>query len=218
MPLIVNFKSEIQGKDAESLAKTMEKVNYEKLIAVVSPFDIEAVKKVAPKLQVWSQTIDPNPYRPLTGNLNLDTAIERGADGALINHVECPVGLLHVKKLVNQAPVNFKVCVCVTSLYYAQQVLAECDPDYIAIEPSELIGTSACMKMDIVKKMVKKLKNKTKIIIGAGINTPLDVARITSEGADGVLVSSCITNSTNKEIKLYDLSCGLINKLKPFLL
>ena len=218
MPLIVNFKSMIQGKDAEKLAKTMEKVNYEKLIAVVSPFDIEAVKKVAPNLPIWSQTIDPNPTRPLTGNLNIKTAMERGACGTLINHVECPVGIQHVKKVVEQSPPNFKTCVCATSIFHAKEILKECSPDYIAIEPTELIGTSACMKINIVKEIVKKLKGKTKIIIGAGINTQLDVARITSEGVDGVLVSNCIIKSPNKEIKLYDMSCGLINKLNPFLL
>ncbi len=58
---------------------------------------------------------------------------------------------------------------------------------------------------------MKKIGHKTNVICGAGIRSPYDVARISVEGAKGVLVSSCVVNSNNQESVIRGLLSGLQN-------
>ena len=209
MSVLVNFKSVIQGRNAESLARLMESVDN-RLIAIVSPFDIHGVAQSAPLLNVWSQHVDTDaPYQPATGNLNISTAIERGATGAIINHAEHPIDIRAIKSIVRYAPNNFKICVCANDLEHAQMILRECKPDYIAVEPPEFIGKKTSMTDDTIKNIIENVGHKTKIICGAGIRSTMDVARATNAGAAGVLVSSYIVNSRNPEQSLRNLVVGL---------
>lgn len=210
MSVIVNFKSVIQGKSAEKLARLMEAIDNERLVAVVSPIDIHAISRTAPSLRIWSQHIDTDsPYRPMTGNLNISTAIERGACGAVINHIEHPIGLNHIKSIVSYAPKNFDICVCANTLEHAQEILKECTPDYIAIEPPNLIGKNKCMNKETLENIISVIGHKTNIICGAGITSTMDVARATHLGANGVLVSSYVVNSKCFEQSLRNLLVGV---------
>jgi len=210
MSVVVNFKSVIQGNTAEKLSRLMESIDNNRLIAVVSPIDIYAVSQSAPTLTIWSQHIDTDsPYRPMTGNLNISTAIERGATGAIINHVEHPLGLVHIKSIVRYAPKNFDICVCVNSLEHAQEILKECTPDYIAIEPPNLIGKKTAMNNATLENVISTIGHKTNVLCGAGITSTIDVARATHVGAKGVLVSSYIVNSKCFESSIRNLLVGL---------
>ena len=210
MSVVINFKSVIQGKSAEKLARLMESIDNERLIAVVSPIDIHAVSRSAPTLTVWSQHIDTDsPYIPMTGNLNISTAIERGATGAIINHVEHSIGMNHIKSIVSYAPKNFDICVCANTLEHAQEILKECTPDYIAIEPPNLIGKNKSMNNETLENIISAIGHKTNIICGAGITSTMDVARATHLGAKGVLVSNYVVNSKCFEQSIRNLIVGL---------
>ena len=61
--IVVNFKTyaSAQGEAAVSLAKAMEKIDETTdatMVAVVSAFDLSAVKAAAPNLEVWTQHLD----------------------------------------------------------------------------------------------------------------------------------------------------------------
>ena len=61
--IVVNFKtySTAMGQKAIKLARAMERAstNNVRMVAVVSAFDLFAVKQAAPSLEVWSQHLDP---------------------------------------------------------------------------------------------------------------------------------------------------------------
>ncbi len=80
---------------------------------------------------------------------------------------------------------------------------AKLNPTYIAIEPPELIGTGRAISNErpelITKSLlaVKKARNSTKLLCGAGIVTSDDVERAIELGSHGILVASGIVKSRN---------------------
>ena len=72
------------------------------------------------------------------------------------------------------------------------------NPDFIAIEPPELIGSGKAVskeKPELIAKaadIVNKSKNKTKLLCGAGIVSGEDVAKAIKLGSKGILVASGI--------------------------
>ena len=72
------------------------------------------------------------------------------------------------------------------------------NPDYIAIEPPELIGSGKAVSKEqpelIAKaaKAVKDARNKTKLLCGAGIISGEDVTKAVELGSKGILVASGI--------------------------
>ena len=77
------------------------------------------------------------------------------------------------------------------------------NPDYIAIEPPELIGSGKAVSKErpglITNAViaVKKAKNKTTLLCGAGIVSGEDVAKSIELGSTGILVASGIIKAKN---------------------
>jgi len=77
------------------------------------------------------------------------------------------------------------------------------DPDFIAIEPPELIGSGKAIsteKPDLIKKaasIINNSENKTKLLCGAGIVSGEDVAKALELGSKGILVASGIIKAKN---------------------
>ena len=114
--IVVNFKTyaTAMGQKAVDLAQAMERASKDhvRMIAVVSAFDLHAVKQAAPSLEVWSQHLDPVGQGSFTGWLQPENAIERGAQGTIINHAEHKVDIKHVQQLMQQLPDGFPLCAC----------------------------------------------------------------------------------------------------------
>ncbi|MBD3303718.1 triose-phosphate isomerase, partial [Candidatus Woesearchaeota archaeon] len=71
-------------------------------------------------------------------------------------------------------------------------------PDFIAIEPKELIGGKISVskaRPELIRETVKAVK--TKVLCGAGINTRQDVKTALKLGAKGVLVASAVAKAKN---------------------
>ena len=92
--------------------------------------------------------------------------------------------------------------VCVKDVAEAKKY-ARLAPDYIAIEPPELIGSGRAVskeKPELVTKAasgVKSAKNKTKLLCGAGIVSGEDVGKAIELGSKGILVASGIIKAKN---------------------
>ncbi|MDW7641035.1 MAG: triose-phosphate isomerase, partial [Nitrosarchaeum sp.] len=77
------------------------------------------------------------------------------------------------------------------------------NPDYIAIEPPELIGSGKSVsteKPELVTKsvqVVNSMKNNTKLLCGAGIVSGQDVSKALELGSKGILVASGIIKAKN---------------------
>ena len=211
--VVVNFKTyqTAHGASAEDLARAMESIETDaRMIAAVSAFDLSSVVAAAPNLEVWCQHLDPVGFGSNTGWLHPSTAIERGASGTLINHAEHKVSLEHVEMLVKQVPEGFEVCACAADVEEAK-ALAALEPDFVAVEPPELIGGDVSVTSadpEIVSgtaQAVKDVSGSVGILCGAGVKTGADVAKANDLGTSGVLLASGVTKSDDPVASLKDL-------------
>ena len=218
--IVVNFKTYVtaMGQKAVDLAKAMERASKDhvRMIAVVSAFDLHAVKQAAPSLEVWSQHLDPVGLGSFTGWLQPENAIERGAQGTIINHAEHKVDIEHVQRLMQQMPDEFPICACAADVDEAHQ-LAELGPTFIAVEPPELIGgdisvTTAdpAIVSDTVNA-VRAINPHVRVLCGAGVKDGKDVKTAVELGAHGVLLASGVTKASDVDTVLADLVAGLEN-------
>ena len=212
--IVVNFKTyaSASGATAETLAVAMEAHSNgpARMVAVVSAFDLEAVRRAAPSLEVWSQHLDPVGQGGFTGWLEPKTALHRGAQGTIINHAEHKVEMDHVKRLLPQLPDDFPVCGCAADLEEAKS-LAEMGPSFIAVEPPELIGGDVSVTTadpSIVSDtvaVVKATNPDVRVLCGAGVKNGQDVATAIKLGAEGVLLASGVTKASDVASVLNDL-------------
>ena len=218
--IVVNFKTyaTAMGQKAVDLAQAMERASKDhvRMIAVVSAFDLHAVKQAAPSLEVWSQHLDPVGQGSFTGWLQPENAIERGAQGTIINHAEHKVDIEHVQQLMQQLPDDFPMCACAADVDEAHQ-LAELGPTFIAVEPPELIGgdisvTTAdpAIVSDTVNA-VRAINSHVRVLCGAGVKDGKDVKTAVELGAHGVLLASGVTKASDVDAVLADLVAGLEN-------
>ena len=218
--IVVNFKTyaTAMGQRAVDLAQAMERASKDhvRMIAVVSAFDLHAVKQAAPSLEVWSQHLDPVGQGSFTGWLQPENAIERGAQGTIINHAEHKVDIEHVQQLMQQLPDDFPMCACAADVDEAHQ-LAELGPTFIAVEPPELIGgdisvTTAdpAIVSDTVNA-VRAINPQVRVLCGAGVKDGKDVKTAVELGAHGVLLASGVTKASDVDAVLADLVAGLEN-------
>ena len=218
--IVVNFKTyaTAMGQKAVDLAQAMERASKDhvRMIAVVSAFDLHAVKQAAPSLEVWSQHLDPVGQGSFTGWLQPINAIERGAQGTIINHAEHKVDIEHVQQLMQQLPDEFPMCACAADVDEAHQ-LAELGPSFIAVEPPELIGgdisvTTAdpAIVSDTVNA-VRAINPQGRVLCGAGVKDGKDVKTAVELGAHGVLLASGVTKASDVDAVLADLVAGLEN-------
>jgi triosephosphate isomerase len=203
--IVVNFKtySEATGRKAVELAKKAERVwNETNVHMVVAPqfTDIATVAK-AVEIPVFAQHIDPIRPGSFTGHVLAESVREAGAEGTLINHSEKQVRLSDINEVVNIAR-DCGLCslVCANTPNVSAAV-STLNPDMIAVEPPELIGTGIPVskaKPEIVTgtvKLVRKVNQKVTILCGAGISHGEDVATALKLGTEGVLVASGIVKA-----------------------
>ena len=211
--VVVNFKTyqTAHGASAESLARAMSSIETEaRMIAVVSAFDLSAVVSAAPDLEVWCQHLDPVGFGSNTGWLHPATAIERGASGTLVNHAEHKVSLEHVAMLLEQVPEGFELCACAADVKEAI-ALASLGPDFVAVEPPELIGGDVSVTSadpEIVSgtaRAVRDVSASVGILCGAGVKSGSDVSKAIELGTSGVLLASGVTKSADPVASLKDL-------------
>ena len=203
--IIVNFKTYqgAQGHSAEVLARTMESVQTDaRLVAAVSALDLSSVVEAAPNLEVWCQHLDPISFGSNTGWIHPETAMARGAKGTLINHAEHKVSLEQVAMLLDQVPEEFEVCACAADVDEAR-ALAALVPNYVAVEPPELIGGDISVTSadpGIVSGTVSAViqtNDQVQVLCGAGVKSGKDVSTAMDLGAKGVLLASGVAKSEN---------------------
>jgi len=213
--IVVNFKTyaSAQGEAAVELAQAMAAVDATTdatMVAVVSAFDLSAVKAAAPNLEVWTQHLDPIGWGSNTGWLHPETAIARGATGSIINHAEHKVSLEHVETLLEQLPDDFPVCACAADIEEAQ-ALATLAPTFIAVEPPELIGGDISVTtadpgiVSGTAAAVKAANPNVRVLCGAGVKNGADVAMALELGTEGVLLASGVTKAKDPAEVLRDL-------------
>jgi len=200
--IIVNFKTYLEstGKRAVELAKKAEKVYRETSISVgVAPqlADLSAVAQ-AVEIPVFAQHIDPIKPGGYTGHVLAEAVKEAGAIGTLINHSERRLKLSDIDEIVKLAREKGLMSVVCANNPSTSVAVSSLNPDLVAIEPPELIGTGIPVSKaqpEIVSgtvQLVREVNKKITILCGAGISHGEDVSAALKLGTEGVLVASGI--------------------------
>ncbi|MGQ9624961.1 MAG: triose-phosphate isomerase [Candidatus Bathycorpusculaceae bacterium] len=203
--IIVNFKTylEATGQKAVELAKKAEKVSNETkvLIGVAPQFaDITTIAKTV-KIPVFAQHIDPIKPGSHTGHVLVESVKEAGAVGTLINHSEKQLKLSDIDEIIKITRENNLISVVCANNPNISAAVATLNPDIIAIEPPELIGTGVPVskaKPKVVTgtiELVRKINSKVIILCGAGITSEDDVAAALRLGTQGILVASGVVKA-----------------------
>ena len=214
-PFIINLKNylEIAGHNTIKIVKDAEKVsqilNVEIIISPPQPY--LALITTQTNLKVISQHIDVKKPGSTTGFYIPEIIEKIGAHGSLINHSEHVLKKDEIKRSIEKLKeLNMASYVCVKTSKELEEIISF-GPDFIAIEPPELIGTKKSIsseKPSLIKECYDILKGyqKTQLICGAGINKKDDIEIALENGASGVLVSSSITKSNDWYSKIFELA------------
>jgi len=215
-PLIINLKNylEIGGNDSIKFAREATDVQkkYDVDIVISPPLSsLLAVSNIT-KLPVVSQHVDDEFLGPSTGFIVPEIIKSCGAVGSILNHSEHKIDLMTIKNLIKRLRgLDLISIVCAADVGEVKN-LAAFSPDYIAIEPPELIGRGIAVSKanpSIISKSVKIVQNNsttTRVLCGAGIVNKSDVTRALELGVDGILVASGIVKSSSWYYKIEELS------------
>lgn len=217
--IVVNFKDydEAIGENALKLAQIHEKVAQEtgaNIAVAVHPTDLLKVVSIVKNIPVFSQTgdaytrgADGEAKKTQTGRMTPKMVLKCGGKGILVNHAENPRTNEEIKQIVD----DFKggagelvVIVCAENSDRGAEITSLCSPDFVAVEPPEMIGgdVSVTTRPEIIVSAVEKIGGN--VLVGAGVKTGEDVKSAKELGTKGVLLASGVikpkTDQTPEEV------------------
>lgn len=215
---IINCKNyeEIAGNRILKFIKTVEKiaVRYKVPIGVAPPQHMLALLAQS-KIPIIAQHVDNVKVGSTTGHIVPELLKKSKISGSLINHSEHRISGKEVASLIDRLRnLNMISVVCVKNVAEVKKY-STLYPDYIAIEPPELIGSGKAVskeKPDLILKASKILnnKNKTQLLCGAGIVSGDDVSSALDLGARGILVASGIIKAKNWDKKISEFAKAML--------
>ncbi len=213
--VILNFKTYLEstGKNALKLAIASELVAEETgvnmVIAPQSP-DIYSLSNEV-KIPVFAQHVDAVNSGGHTGSTLVECVKEAGAVGSLINHSEQRMKLADIDVVVKKTMEKNMVSVLCTNNIETSAAAATLKPDFVAIEPPELIGSGIPVSKaepEIVEgtvDIIHEINPKIGVLCGAGISTGDDMKAALDLGAEGVLLASGIILAKDPKEALLNL-------------
>ncbi len=213
--IVVNFKTYLEGagEKAVKIAGYCEEVGRENGVSIIAVPQIPDIYRVATsvKIPVYSQHIDGAGAGSFTGHITAECVRAAGAIGTLINHSERRLLLSDIESAVRSAKnVGLTTIVCTNNIAVTSAASALA-PDFIAIEPPELIGSGIPVSKadpEIVRgsvAAVKKIDPGVGTLCGAGISKGEDVAAALELGTAGVLLASGVIKAKDPRAALLDL-------------
>lgn len=217
--IIVNMKTygEASGRDALALAKIADEVSKQsgRKIIIAPPIPDLAMISSAVSIPVFSQHVDNAIVGSTTGFVPPECVKVSGAAGTLINHSEHRLKLADIGELVERCrSLDLETVVCTNNVQISKAI-AVISPDYIAIEPPELIGGDISVtdaRPEIISDTVSAIRSiepDIGILTGAGIKNGRDVAKAIELGTDGVLLASGVAKAKDQRAVLTDLVSGI---------
>ncbi|MFX0167743.1 MAG: triose-phosphate isomerase [Candidatus Hodarchaeota archaeon] len=214
--ILVNLKTyhESLGEKAVELAKIAEDVSKNTGVCIALAPQFTDLHRVATTsaVPVFAQHIDPVQPGRGTGSILAESVVEAGAVGSLLNHSERQLRLADMEaSLARAKEVGLKICVC-SNNQVVSGAAAALGPDFIAVEPPELIGTGIPVSQtqpEVVTATVDtihKINPKVIPLCGAGISTGEDVAAALKLGTQGVLLASGVTKAKDPKRVLEEMA------------
>ncbi|MBM2819327.1 MAG: tpiA [Nitrosarchaeum sp.] len=203
---IINCKNyeEIAGDKIVKFVKTVEETSkkYKIKIAIAPPQHLIGLV-TSSSIPIFAQHVDNAKIGSTTGFIIPELLKKSKVSGSLINHSEHRISSEDIAHLVLKLrELKMISIVCVKDVAEVKKYV-KLNPDYIAIEPPELIGSGKAIsneRPELITKAadaIKTEKNKTKLLCGAGIVSGNDVTRALELGSKGILVASGIIKTKN---------------------
>jgi len=215
-PLIINFKNyeEVSAGKALKLAESARRVadRFQIEILLAPPHPVLALIAQSIKLPVICQHVDDQKVGPSTGFIVPEMAKSYGAIGSLINHSEHRLDISSISRLVQRLR-NLDMISIVCAQEPKEVIdISGLEPDFIAIEPPELIGSGRAVSKEnpeIITKSIQAAASRSSVICGAGISNSDDVSVAMELGSEGILVASGVIKATSWEKKISELASGM---------
>jgi len=215
-PLIaLNLKAykESAGERGLALCRIAEEVARSTGVSIiVAPQNVDLFRVASEvSIPVFAQHIDSNEQGAFTGSITAYAVKEAGCKGTLLNHAEKKIGLENMRLTIELArKAGIESLLCADSVDEAKRI-APLKPDYIAVEPPELIGSGISVskaRPEVVRDAVSEVKKiqNIPVLCGAGVSNGDDVRKAVELGADGVLLASAFVKSSNPKAVLLDMA------------
>ncbi len=212
--IIINFKAyrEGFGKNGYRLAKIVESVasRVDDYIAIApNILDLSELSKL--DIDVYAQHVDAVDFGSHTGRITAEMIKEKGAKGSLINHSERRLKLADIDFLISKFRELELISIVCTNNVSTSRAVSALNPDYVAVEPPELIGTGIPVSKaepEVVENSVRSVKEinpNVRVLCGAGITRHEDYVRALDLGAEGVLLASGIVKAKDPKKALEEL-------------
>jgi triosephosphate isomerase len=216
--LVINMKEYEQalGEGALDIARAAKNVKEKHDVSIlISPPPL-IFSEIADIVPTVSQHVDPVESGSHTGAVLAEEIKKMNGVGSLINHSEKRIPYEDIKKSIDLCnKYDLISIVCAQDSEEAKK-LAIYGPDFIAVEPPELIGgdiSVSTAKPEVITETVEKVKNispQTEVLCGAGVKTAEDVKKSLELGAKGVLVASGIVKADDIEGSIEKLVEGML--------
>lgn len=228
-PIIaINFKAYYPysfGEYALRLAKSAKKVWEETGIKIVLAPPYTEIRRIVEivegtEIDIYGQHADPVEPGARTGYTPLEALVEAGAHGVILNHSEHRLKLADLNWLIKRArKLGLKTLAC-ADVPETGASIAVLEPDMVAVEPPELIGTGIPVskaKPEIITgsvELIRRVNKDVLILTGAGISSGDDVYAAIKLGTIGVLVASAIVKAKNPYDVIKDMALRALDAIK----
>jgi triosephosphate isomerase len=213
--ILINLKTyrEGMGQQAHRIASAAQAVAADSGVVIgIAPsyIDIHPLARHY-ELPVYAQHVDGAAPGAYTGTIPADALSQAGATGSLVNHSERRLTLADIEASLSALKSAGLISVLCTNNEATSAAGAALFPDYVAIEPPELIGSGisvAKANPDIIRRSVDavhRVNPKVKVLTGAGIQSGDCVKTALELGTDGVLLASGVVKAKDPEAVLRDL-------------
>ncbi len=217
--VILNFKTYLEstGLNALKIAKASEEVADETGVVIAVATQAPDLWRISREVNipVFAQHVDAIDSGGHTGSILLESVKQAGAQGTLINHSEQRMELADMEMVVKKANQADMVSVACTNNVDTSAAAAILKPDFVAIEPPELIGSGIPVSQaepEIVEgtvEVIHDISPEVGVLCGAGISTGDDMKAALDLGTEGVLLASGIILADDPKEALL----GLVSKL-----
>lgn len=213
--ILINFKTyrEGTGYGADRIARAASAVMEDTGVTIGIAPSYTDLRKMAKhfSIPIFAQHIDGVGAGGFTGHTPAYMMKLEGAAGSLINHSERRLTLADIEASLTAAEAEGLTSIICTNNIRTTAAAAALGPDYVAIEPPELIGSGISVAQadpGIISGSVKaalKQNSEVKVLAGAGIQSG-DCVRISLDlGCSGVLLASSVVKAEDPESVLRDL-------------
>ncbi|MGI0071523.1 MAG: triose-phosphate isomerase [Thermoplasmata archaeon] len=216
--LLLNLKAYpgALGPGAERLARTFETLAKEAGVAVAIAPAMPDLGRIAAavSIPVLAQHVDAIDAGACTGFVPVEAVEKAGGWGSLVNHSEHPLSAHETGETVRRLHgLGLTAVVCARDARTAGG-LAASRPDFLAVEPPELIGgkrSVSTARPEVVSRTVEAVRRvapATLVLCGAGVHDRRDVARALELGSHGVLVASAVARASDPRAAIGELLLG----------